>query len=130
MADQLMAAYLSYRGTPVEGAEGQQPNHVILVAPAIAAKGRCVDWVNIMCQTARRPAPGDLVVVLPNDQASRLQAAEYRDRREEMLSYKPRPPTSHWLHPVGDLFTIARYTVFADTPVPNRWMDASVTLWK
>ncbi len=114
------ASYLSYRGIPVEGAEGEGAglNDVVLVGKAIAEDGPCVGYRDFWCHAASRPAPGDLVIVLPDDEVSSTEASAYRPQR--VFSYEPRPPVPQWLHSlVSDL-----------EKVPDRWMDASVTIWK
>ena len=94
-------SYLNYRGVPVEGPPGTDGwrHSVGLATPAIAEDGRC--WVagpDIRCRAASEPPPGDLVIVLPDDEASRLEASGYRERGQQLLSYQARPPFSHWLH--------------------------------
>jgi hypothetical protein len=116
------ASYLSYRGIPVEGEEGEGAGlaDVVLAGKAIAEDGPCVGYRDFWCHAASRPAPGDLVIVLPDDEVSSAEASAYRPRRELLFSYEPRPPVPQWLHSlVSDL-----------EKVPDRWMDASVTIWK
>jgi hypothetical protein len=88
------AAYLSYRGipVPVEGANGADagPEGAVLAGRAVVKDGSCMEyplikmWLDsytiIRCLAADRPAPGDLVIVLPDDGASRAQASPYRAR--------------------------------------------------
>lgn len=83
--------YLDYRGVPVEGAadEGSSRGKVLLAeARHIRAKnsprgtfedGPCVEWQRIWCRVVSEPAPGELVVVLPDDRASLAEAAVYRE---------------------------------------------------
>ena len=76
----------------------------------------------IRCLAADRPAPGDLVIVLPDDGASRAQASPYR-ARGELFSYRPSVPGfRHAL--VADLAGALRITI------PDRWMDGSVAIWQ
>jgi hypothetical protein len=125
------AAYLNYRGVPVEGAvsEAGSLNSVVLATRAVAENGPCVEWVRIRCQAVNGPAPGDLVIVLPDDLASLAEASVYRGRRELLLSYEPRPPIPHWLRSLFDSLHIyaTRYTQKTNL---DRWMDGSVTIWK
>jgi hypothetical protein len=132
-------SYLNYRGVPVEGPPGDGRHSVGLATPALAEDGRC--WTagpDIRCRAASGPAPGDLVIVLPDDEASRLEASVYRERGQKLLSYKARPPFPYWLHSLAaDLvgrLTIAgfRPAAFRDPhkALPDRWMDASVTVWR
>lgn len=119
------AAYLSYRGIPVEGANGADagPERAVLAGRAVAKDGPCMVYHTIIrCLAADRPAPGDLVIVLPDDGASRAQASPYR-ARGELFSYEPRPSVfRHAL--VADLAGDLRITI------PDRWMDGSVGIWQ
>lgn len=40
------------------------------------------------------PHPGDIAVVLPDDEASLSDAMMYRKRGQLLFSYEPRPPTA------------------------------------
>ena len=112
--------YLNYRGIPI--------NRVALVKAAIAKDSRCMKYRNIICHPASGPAPGDLVVVLPDDEASLADALEYRERGQLLFSYEPRPSILHWLYPVIGSFPLAAGDYYEARP--DRWMDASVTVWK
>jgi hypothetical protein len=129
------ASYLSYRGVPVEGAEGESAglNDVVLAAEAIAKDGPCVRYRSLTCHAVSGPAPGDLVIVLPDDEASLAEASVYWERGELLFSYEPRPPIPQWLHSlVGDLVGNLRMTslIFVHKTLPDRSMDGSVTIWK
>jgi hypothetical protein len=117
------AAYHSYRGLPVESANGADagPEGAVLAGRAVAKDGPCMDYTTIRCLAADRPAPGDLVIVLPDDGASRAQASPYR-ARGELFSYEPVPGFRHAL--VADLAGYLRITI------PDRWMDGSVAIWQ
>ena len=135
-------AYLNYRGVPVEGAadEGSSLNSVVLAeARRTRAKnsprgpiedGPCVDWTGIWCQVVNGPAPGDLVIVLPDDQASLAEASVYRERGELLFSYEPRPSVPHWLFWPFDSLPVGRQSGYRYDTLPDRWMDGSVTRWK
>ena len=112
--------YLNYRGVPI--------NSVGLPKGAIAKDDRCIKYRSIRCHPAIGPAPGDLVVVLPDDEASLEEALVYRERGQLMFSYEPRPAIPHWLYPFVGSFPLAAGE-YNETR-PDRWMDASVTLWK
>jgi hypothetical protein len=134
-------AYLDYRGAPVEGAvdEGSSLGKIVLAeARRTRAKnsprgpfedGPCVEWVRIWCQVITEPAPGDLVVVLPDDKASLAKAAVYRERGKLLFSYEPRPPLPHWLFWLFDRLPVGRQSEYRYETLPDRWMDASVTIW-
>ena len=118
--------YLHYRGVPVEGAGGEATvlNNVVLETPAVLRDGPCVSWEMVMCHTATGPAPGDLVILLPDDVASVVQASVYREQGELLLSYKPFPSM------LRDLYSLGIPDVIWGFETPDRWMDGSVTLWK
>jgi hypothetical protein len=120
------AGYLHYRGIPVEGAGGEAAalNSVVLATPAVFKDGLCVSWEMVMCHAASGPAPGDLVIVLPDDQASVVEASVYREPGELLFSYRPFPPVLRDLYSLGIPDVIWRFKT------PDRWMDGSVTLWK
>jgi hypothetical protein len=124
------AAYLNYRGVPLEGAEGSAGlNSVAVVAKSVANEGPCVDWRTLVCQPGSRPEPGDLVVMLPDDNASLEEVSPYRDEGELLFSYEPLPRIPLWLYPLLRRLHIAS-TPFPLTSPPNHWLQASVTLWK
>jgi hypothetical protein len=121
------AAYLSYHGTPVEGggrADTGRLDGVVLAGRAVAEDGRCVEWAMIQCHAAIRPAPGDLVIVLPNDSPSRAQASLYR-ARGELFYYEPQPAIPVWL-----LALITHLAGHLHIAIPGRWMEGSVTIWQ
>jgi hypothetical protein len=146
------ASYLNYRGVAVEGTTGNdaygrfrieppgrangskaaEQNSIILATPQIAKDGRCNDGSGpFTCHAANRPTTGDLVIVLPDDgavfdtdlKASLAEVSVYRRRGELLLSYEPFPSLPHWMY-------ILAPNIFGLTDVPDRWMDASVALWK
>jgi hypothetical protein len=119
------AAYLSYHGIPVEGGDGAGwPDGVVLAGRAVAKDGRCVGYRTIQCHAAVRPAPGDLVIVLPDDPASSAQASLYR-ARGELFYYEPRPAIPVWL-----LALIVDLAGYLHMSIPARWMEGSVTIWQ
>jgi hypothetical protein len=128
-------SYLNYRGVPVEGAVGTAGGlgRVVLATRAFAQDGPCFGGAGITCRAVGGPAPGDLVIVLPDDEASLVEASVYRERGELLLFYEPRPPIPHWLYSLAaDLvgsITIAAVR-FTHKTLSDRWMDASVTVWE
>ena len=95
-------SYLNYRGVPVEGAAGgaAEPHSVVLATKAVANDAPCVSWMGIRRHRASGPAPGDLVIVLPDDEASLVDASAYRAQGEQLFSYEPRPRIPQWVHSV------------------------------
>jgi len=112
--------YLNYRGVPI--------NSVALTKGGIGKDDRCVDYRSIRCRPASEPTTGDLVVVLPDDEASLADALVYRKRGQLLFSYQPRPAIPHWLYPCVGSFVLA--SDINNHTRPDRWMDASVMLWK
>jgi hypothetical protein len=111
-------AYLNYRGLPI--------NYVSLESGASTKDAPCVDYRTVICHPVSGPSPGDLVIVLPDDVASRAQAEVYRAGAELLLSYEPRPSIARWLYP----FVTVPLATDSQKPRPDRWMHASVALWK
>jgi hypothetical protein len=127
-------AYLNSLGVPVEGAtdEASGPNEVVLTrASRMSAKdGPCVESNSITCYFVPGPAPGDLVIVLPDDDASLAKVSAYRDKGVVLLYSEPRLPISRWLHSVFDSLPVGPVGTYRYGPLPDRWMDASVTKWQ
>ena len=134
------AAYLSYRGLPVEGATDEDSGrNSLILAEAIrtrikaggkAENGPCVGWTSIRCELVGGPAPGDLVIVLPDDEASRAEASMYREQGELLFAYEPCPRIPHWLYSLFASLPIGAATRYRYDTLPDRWMDASVTRWE
>ena len=129
------ASYLSYRGVPVEGAEAEpnELNNVALATSGVAKDGPCVEWRSFRCHTVKGPDRGDLVIVLPDDEASLAEASAYRAQGELLFSYEPRPRMPQWLRSlVRNLVGNLRMAlpIFVHKTLPDRSMDASVTLWR
>lgn len=124
------ASYLSYRGVPVEGVpvESAGLNSVVLVSRAVAKDGPCVGYESLVCHAGSSPHPGDLVIVLPDDDASLAETTPYRSGGELLLSYEPRPRIPRWLYPLVGRLYVASYA-FAHKKLPDRWLHASVTAW-
>jgi hypothetical protein len=124
------AAYLSYRGVPVEGNPDEPAGlgRVAITGRAIARDGPCESYRSVMCHAASKPDPGDLVIILPNDHVSLTQVAPYRERGELLFLYEPRPPIPRVLYPYVDHLRIASWW-FRNSKLPDRWLDGSVTVW-
>jgi hypothetical protein len=75
------------------------------------------------------PAPGDLVIVLPDDDVSAEEASVYRERGELLFFYRPRPLLPPWLSSLFASLHIGTTRYWHKT-IPDRWMDGSVTIWK
>jgi hypothetical protein len=125
-------AYLTYRGVPVEGAEdgAPGPTSVVFTRRGTAKDGPCVGWRSFICRWASEPAPGDLVIVLPDDGASRAEASLYRERRGKPLFWYNPPCIPQWLYWVFDNLQVGAESRYRYDALPDRWMDASVTVWK
>jgi hypothetical protein len=125
------ASYLSYRGVSIEGATdgARGPNNVVLAASTATEDGLCVAWLKIRCHVVKGPSPGDLVIVLPDDEPSLAKAWEYRNGGELLLLYEPYPRLSQWLSSLFDQLHIRALRHGSGT-MPGSWLYGSVTLWK
>jgi hypothetical protein len=113
--------YLNYRGVPI--------NSAALLNRPIGRDAPCIEYrETIRCHPTSSPAPGDLVIVLPDDEASLAEAATYREPGKLLFFYNPRPSIVHWLYPLIGSFPLAAGDY--NKPRPDRWMDASVAVWK
>jgi hypothetical protein len=137
-----LAAYLNYQGIPVEGAadEAYGPNSVVLAeardtrmkrAPGTPVEdGPCVEWNTIRCRVVNEPAPGDLVIVLPDDKASLTEVSMYRNAGVLLFYSDSLPSIPHWLRWLFDHLPVEAQSRYRSDALPDRWMDRSVTLWK
>ena len=135
-------AYLSSRGIAVKGAEDTPRglNGVVLAearraraanSPGGPAEdGPCVEWRSIRCQIVSGPTSGDLVIVLPDDEASLAEAFPYRNEGVLLLYSNPRLPIPHWSQWLFDRLPVGPQSNYRNVALPDRWMDGSVTLWK
>jgi hypothetical protein len=92
------AAYLSYRGVPVEGAGGETAGHknVVIVSKRVAEDGPCVNYQAIICHADDAVDHGDLVIVLPDDKVLHGDARYYIESGEPLISRGSWPPTPKW----------------------------------
>lgn len=123
---------LNLHGIPVEsdtttGQDGRSP--LVLVAKSVAKDGRCQEYWRIVCRAGPAPQPGDLVIVLPDDNVWMSQVAPYQEGGESLLSYERRPALPGGFYPLIRLLAVASVPV-AQKNLPDHWMDASVTLWR
>jgi hypothetical protein len=87
----------------------------------------------LSCRAFSGPDRGDLVIVLPGDEASLADASAYRAQGEQLFSYEPRRRIPQWLRSlVRNLVGNLRMTlpIFVHKMLSDRSMDASVTLWR
>lgn len=124
-------SYLSYLGVPIEGvtAKPGSANRVVVFSKAVLRDGRCVEYENVVCRAASRPERGDLVVVLPDDEASRQEVALYRAGGELLALYAPSPHVPRWLDPIMRYFRIVSPHWINGAP-PDRWLNAVAILWR
>jgi hypothetical protein len=124
-------SYLHYRGVPVEGApdESAGVRKVQMVSKVIANDGPCMDYRSLICHAGSQPDPGDLVIVLPDDNAPSARTTPYLDGGSLLFSYEPYPPIPHWLFPVIGRLGFA-LPESAHHEIPDRWLHASVIEWK
>jgi hypothetical protein len=125
-------AYLNYRGVPMErvpdetGATGS----VVMVGKGVREDGPCVRGKPLVCHAGAEAAPGDLIVVLPDDLTHPGELDGYRQDGDQLLfSYQPRPSIPVWLRPwVNYLHVVS--PAFERDPLPDAWLDALVTIQK
>jgi hypothetical protein len=128
------AAYLSYRGVPIDKAGDDAPvflkkvrlaesknTSAVFLEERTDKDGPCINYNPIKCEFIDEPAPGDLVLVLPTDTASRSAVSVYRVKGELLLFSKPLLPVPSWLHSL--------FEYWAGREFPDRWLDGSVTKW-
>ena len=136
------AAYLSYRGIPVEAATTRfaAPNRTVIVfARSIEKDGPCLQWTTFLCRAGSQPATGDLVIVLPDDNASLADVLPYRGPNELVFTYHPKPEIpravrqiDRRIHIDPHLFSPYGFDLqgsWPHTEFPDRWLDASVAAW-
>jgi len=126
-------SYLVYRGLRVEG-EGIAVNSVaaneaVIVSAGFSQDKLCVDYRKFVCHAGRIPNRGDLVIELPDDLESNAQFDTYRAGGERVFTYAPRPDIPKWLYPLLGYLRLASYR-WRFMPLPDRWLDASITIWR
>jgi hypothetical protein len=124
-------AYLSYRGVAIDGVVDKPsgPAKIELVSRNTSKSGRCVDYRAIVCNTGMEPDRGDLVILLPDDDASPRQVDAYRDGGDAIFSYEPHPILPRWLFPlVNDLSIVSPIASRKD--LTDTWLHASVIVWR
>jgi hypothetical protein len=124
-------AYLNYRGVAVRRVanDSEVTRGVVLVGQSIRKDGACVGGKPLACQRAAEPAPGDLIVQLPDDSSpdNNPNAPEHGDAR--LFAYDPTPSIPGWLKPLfGRLHVIS--PEFSRDTLPATFLQASITARK
>jgi hypothetical protein len=123
------ASYLNYIGVPVEEAGSVATSNVMMIGKAIQKDGPC-GYRTFVCHPGSRPIAGDLVVVLPDDFTSTDELNLYSlEGTRPLFSYHPRPSIPQWLQPYVNRLHVVSPS-FAHEPLPDFWLNASVTVWK
>jgi hypothetical protein len=125
------ASYLVYRGLRVEG-EGSTAgsDNVVIVSKDLAKDELCLDYRNFVCHAGNTgPAPGDLVIELPDDIESQSEINSYRKGGELLFSYEPRPRVQQWMYPMLNCLRVVSFR-FRFRELPDRWLHASITRWE
>jgi hypothetical protein len=125
-------AYLSYRGVPIERTSISPipTNSVVMVGKNVREDGPCVRGKPLLCHAGATPAPGDLIVVLPDDLTQADELNSYRQEAgEPLFSYYPRPSIPLWLKPYANCLHVVSPIFFHDS-LPDSWLNASVSIWK
>ena len=128
------ASYLDYRGVPVEGIMGASSGlkSVSVATRAMTKDGPCGSIVtllrHVICHADATPAPGDLVIVLPDDNQSLAEINSYRAQGELLFSSEPGIPQS--LYPFIRSLPIVSPFDITIRELRDGWLHASVTAWK
>jgi hypothetical protein len=123
------ASYLTYRGVPVETSTSEDPHAVVMAGRTVSRDSQCVPCAMFVCHADTAPHPGDLVIVLPDDKASRADIDPYRRDEEVVIGYERYPVIANWVYPFVRRLHVASMH-FAFRELPDRWMDGSVIVWK
>ena len=125
------ASYLNYIGVPVEqrSAGLRTTGDVRLAGKTIEKDGPC-GYIEFVCHPSKTPEPGDLVVILPDDSTSIDESNSYRQVGSAvLLSYEPYPRIPQWARPFVDCLHVVS-PKFSQRPLPDSWLEASVSEWK
>jgi hypothetical protein len=124
------ASYLDYQGVPIKGLidEADKLNGVSVATGTLTQDAPCVTYRKLVCHAAAAPDPGDLVIVLPDDNQSLAAIASYRAQGELLFSYEPSIP--QWLYPLIRSIPIVSPGANPKKELPEGWLYASVTSWK
>ena len=130
-----LAPYLMYRGVSVESASAGPVTSggVVIEIMDAGRDGKtapCVPYRSFVCHARKSPAPGDLVIELPDDFESLADISPYRSGGELLLSYEPRPRIPQWMFPFVRYLRPASVFFYARKELPDRWLHASVIRWK
>jgi hypothetical protein len=124
-------SYLNYIGIPVEAVPpgSVASSSVVIVGTAFQTVGPC-GYRTFVCHPGNRPAPGDLVVVLPDDFTTSEDLNWYRrESTGQIFLYHPSPSIPRWLLPyVNSLHVVS--PIFSQNQLPEFWLNASVTVSK
>lgn len=135
------AAYLDYRHMPVEriGDDEEQTagaHRLIMVTPrtssandsarytSINPDGRCVPWLPLRCRWDKNPAPGDVVVILPDDQVSAKKLGEGGPAPDQLV-FEPWPRLSD--RAIRVFLGPEAAVRFEQGRVPDHWLTGAVT---
>ena len=121
------AAYLDYRTLPIEGTDHNPGTPIVLISRLVTTESRCVPFRSVICHPGREPAPGDLVLELPDDEASVNQEASFTSHGRTLFATAPCPRLPQWLEILARRFHAASLR-FANKQLPGHWLQASVTI--
>jgi hypothetical protein len=124
------ASYLGYLGVSVEGAPNAlgKTNDMMMAARATTGDGPCISYRSFICHAASMPDPGDLVIILPDDNPSLAEVALYRERADILFSHETHVPK--WLYPFIRILRIASPGPPVQKDLPDGWLYGSATMWK
>jgi hypothetical protein len=136
------AGYLNYRGIPVEGgtADTRGLEGIMLVSSAATEDGPCLALsYSATCHSGSVPRPGDLVLLMPDDEVSSTEVTAYQGHGEVLFSYEPRPRIPQWLSwYVSRLAVLSpflrpgpkRFLTVAQSKLRDDRLHASVIAWQ
>jgi hypothetical protein len=124
------AAYLSYLGVPIEGASNGpgKTNDMMMAARTTTADGPCISYRKFICHAATMPDPGDLVIILPDDNPSLAEVALYREKADILFSHVTHVPKC--LYPFIRILRIASPGPPVQKDLPDGWLYGSASAWK
>jgi hypothetical protein len=118
------AAFLSHVGVPIEGVD-QEQDRVEVLSSAVETAAPCVNYRPVLCHSATDTEPGDIIVVLPDDEVMAAELELYRTKQELLASYDPRPSLPRWLNRFRTILHVAPPRVDR-REIPDRWLQAAV----
>lgn len=122
-----LASYLNYEGFHLAGEADDPADNspkLAIESPRNLTDERCVPYRNYSCFHVKRPSPGALIVVLPDDEVSALELETLEKQSSRVLSINGSvmaPGTSLELRPLH-----AISAEFSSRELPDHWLQLDV----